>query len=245
MTLMERGDRLPRESAYTPEFGRAVCERVAQGMTLAAIGREPGMPERTTIYRWAAAFPEFAGALQEAMRAVRVARRVRERASRAAARALQLADPRGNSGRASCLYTREIGAAICERIAEGESLRAICQDPEVPHLSTIYNWLKAFPEFDDMYVEARQRQAQTLMDEVRDLGLSTTPATAWSDRLHFDTLRWLTARLAPTKFCEKVMAVEAMRAPRDDPAGGGMTVIVKRYTDITPEEEARANEGEP
>lgn len=29
------------------------------------------------------------------------------------------------------------------------------------------------------------------------------------------------------------------------PDGGGMTVIVKRYSDITPEELARADEGEP
>jgi len=244
MTLMERGERLPRESAYTPELGRAVCARVAEGVSLRAMSHEPGLPDRTTVYKWAAAYPDFAQALGEAMRAVRVARRLRERSATAVTRQLQMLNPRGNGGRLTCRYTREIATAICERIAEGESLMAICRDPEGPNIATVYNWLRAFPEFEDQYVEARQRQAETLMDEVREVGLGVTKETAWADRLHFDTLRWLTARLAPKKYCEKVMVVEAMRAPRDG-EGGGMTVILKRYSDITPEELARADEGEP
>ena len=31
---------------------------------------------------------------------------------------------------------------ICARIAEGESLRQICLDPEMPAESTVFRWLK-------------------------------------------------------------------------------------------------------
>ncbi|MDB5474941.1 MAG: terminase small subunit protein [Phenylobacterium sp.] len=232
----------PRESFFTPELGAAVCARVEAGASLQAIGAEAGMPSGNTIYNWAKAHPAFCTALSEARASSRVARRVRERSVVAAMRAAALANPRGNGGRATCRYAPAIGEAICERIAEGESLMAICRDPETPCLSTIYNWLKAFPVFADMYVEARLRQADTYCDEVREVGLAATPGTVWADRLRFDTLRWLTARLAPKKYCEKIMVVEAMRGEAEP---GGLTVIVKKYSDITPEEYARAEEGEP
>jgi hypothetical protein len=234
----------PRESLYSEALGEAICARVAAGESLHAIARDEAMPERTTVYRWLKVHPDFATALQAAQRSARVARRLREQAASGAARARALANPRAWGGMASCRYTPQIGAAICERLADGESLRAICRqaDWDGPHISTVYNWLKAIPAFSDMYVEARHRQADTLMDEVREVGLAATPATVWADRLRFDTLRWLTARLAPKKYNEKIMVVEAMRAPSE---AGGMTVIVKRYSDITPEEYARAEEGEP
>ena len=63
-----------------------------------------------------------------------------------------------------------------------------------------------------------------------------TAGTVWADRLRFDGIRWLTARLAPRKYCEKIMVVEAARAEAEPQ---GMTVIVKRYSDITPEDVPR------
>lgn len=255
MTMRQGGvgrELAPRESAFTEALGEAVCARVAAGESLTAIGRVAGMPERTTVYGWLKAQPEFRAEFLEAQRSARVARRLREQAASGAARTRAAGNPRAWGGMATCRYTPEIGAVICARLEDGESLRAICRgagdggDWDGPHISTIYNWLTRIPAFAQMYVEARQRQADTYMDEVREVGLAATPQTVWADRLHFDTLRWLTSRLAPKKYCERVVALETAHALKtEDAGGGGLTVIVKRYSDVTPEEYARAAEGEP
>jgi hypothetical protein len=45
-------------------------------------------------------------------------------------------------------YTPERGAAICRRLAAGESLRAICRDdPAMPTEKTVWNWARAHREF--------------------------------------------------------------------------------------------------
>jgi hypothetical protein len=222
-------------TSFTPELGEAVCLRVAAGVSLRALAREPGMPCRKSLQTWAGAHPEFGAALRAAQRAARLAARLRDRARRQVVGV--------GRGRAVSTYRREIGEAICERIAGGESLIGIARDPGMPRAARVYDWIQQHPEFEEMYVLARQRQAESLFDEALEVTRGATPATVWADRLHFDGIRWATARLAPKKYCEKVMVVEAMKAPAE--AQGGLTVIVKRYCDVTPEEYARAEEGEP
>jgi hypothetical protein len=63
-------------------------------------------------------------------------------------------------------FTQHIADLICVRIAEGESLRKICEDDEMPDRVTIYRWLQAFPEFCNHYTRAREDQADTLADEI-------------------------------------------------------------------------------
>lgn len=63
-------------------------------------------------------------------------------------------------------FTQHIGELICARIAEGESLRKICEDEDMPDRVTIYRWLAADPEFCNQYTRAREDQADTLADEI-------------------------------------------------------------------------------
>ncbi len=39
------------------------------------------------------------------------------------------------------LYTESLAARICRRLAEGESLRAICADKVMPDKATVLRWL--------------------------------------------------------------------------------------------------------
>lgn len=48
---------------YTKDIGDRICAMVAEGTTLAEIGRMPGMPARPTIYEWLKQQPEFAAAM--------------------------------------------------------------------------------------------------------------------------------------------------------------------------------------
>src|SRR5271156_342956 len=41
------------------------------------------------------------------------------------------------------LFTTELGDEICNRIADGESLRAICDEADMPDKATVFRWLLA------------------------------------------------------------------------------------------------------
>ena len=69
----------------------------------------------------------------------------------------------------------------------------------MPCYGTIYGWLKRHEDFLAAYVEARQIQADFFFDEAREVALDSTHASVWSDRLRFDVIRWMTARMAPKK----------------------------------------------
>ena len=227
------------ESLYTPQVGAEICARVAAGESLTAICAEPGMPHRASIRNWRKAHPQFAEALWRAMRAARTAVRALDRqiaAARAAQRAL------GRRGRPST-YTPAAAAAICERIENGESVIAIGADPAMPCAGTIYGWVRRYPDFEEMYVRARDVQADYLLDEAREVSLDSTHKTVWSDRLRFDTIRWMTAQLAPKKYCERLVvdAHVSARKAQEDPRSQPFEVIVKRFCDVTPEDEAEAD----
>lgn len=195
---------------YSEELGAEICARVAAGESVAAICRDEGMPHRTSVRDWALKEPEFGVAMRAAMRQAQLALR--------RADVERFARARDNRGRWST-YTPEMGEAICRRIADGETVVSIAADPEMPCAGTIFYWARRIPEFGDAYAEARQMAADWLADEAREVALATTPEWVWADRLKFDTIRWLTARLAPRKYVERLVvaqvqaeAAEAARA---------------------------------
>ena len=103
--------------------------------------------------------------------------------------------------------------------------------------------VRRYPDFEEMYVRARDLQADYFFYESREVALGSTHKTEWSDRLRFDTIRWMSAQLAPKKYCERVVidAQVSARKAQDDPRRQPMQVIVKRFCDVTPEDEAEAD----
>ncbi len=106
-------------------------------------------------------------------------------------------------------YTPELAAVICERLAEGESLRSICADKAMPGLSTVLGWLfddkhEGFPE---QYARAREAQAELRADEITDIadgvehGASEAVQAA---RLRVDARKWIAAKLLPKRYGDKV-----------------------------------------
>jgi hypothetical protein len=226
----------PGEDTYCPKVGRAICARVAAGESLTRLCREPKMPCRNTVRTWSHKYPEFGGALLAAMKAQRTAQRLRDRAK------WQAHEKKLLPGTRRSTYRPEIGEAICERLAHGESLTSIGRDPAMPSYGTILRWAQRHEDFDEMYVEARKLQADYFFDEVRDIAVSAEPGNVWVARLRFDIARWMTARMRPHKYCERLVvdAAIAERKAEEDPERQGLTVIVKRFSDVTPEEEEAA-----
>jgi hypothetical protein len=84
-------------------------------------------------------------------------------------------------------YTRALGAAICGRLASGESLRSICRaDPAMPTEKTVWNWARAHPRFAEMrawaLTEARRARAaaRAEAERARLRRRSKTGRVAWN-----------------------------------------------------------------
>ena len=100
-------------------------------------------------------------------------------------------------------YTAVTAAEICRRLAEGQSLRAICADRTMPCWETVRRWLRTRPKFRADYAEAREHQADWLAAEALDAARLVTPATATATRVLLAELHWQAARLRPRVYGER------------------------------------------
>lgn len=106
-------------------------------------------------------------------------------------------------------FNQEIFDKICDRLAEGESLRKICKDKDLPHARDVSKWLDEMPEIRPQYARARDKQhdfwAQQIMeiadeDAERDADGRRDPAHVAQKRLQIDSRKWLLSKLAPKKY---------------------------------------------
>ncbi|MFK3845296.1 terminase small subunit protein [Stenotrophomonas sp. NPDC078853] len=145
-------------------------------------------------------------------------------------------------------YREELAELICDRIADGESLKAICADEGMPHRATVFRWLAVFETFRDMYAHAREEQAETLADEI--VGISDEECTTVRaikhgssdddgegntevvfdstavarNRLRVDARKWVAAKLKPRKYGDKIQ--QELSGPGGGPVGVMVSVTV-------------------
>ena len=106
------------------------------------------------------------------------------------------------SGRPSG-FTQEIADTICERIADGESLRSICAADDMPNKATVFKWLAAFPTFSDQYARARETQADSLFDDVLTIADSSQDDPQ-DRRVRIDARKWMAGKLRPKVYGDKI-----------------------------------------
>ena len=118
------------------------------------------------------------------------------------------------------LYTEALAAKICQRLAEGKSLRSICRDDAMPAISTVMGWLfdGDHDDFQEQYARAREAQAEVRADEIVDIADDdTNDFTADKDgklvadhehiqrsRLRVDARKWIAAKLLPKRYGDKL-----------------------------------------
>lgn len=121
------------------------------------------------------------------------------------------------------VYTEEIAAKICRRIAEGETLKQICRDERMPPESTVRTWaLDDRAGFSARYARAREMQLDTWADEITEIAedgrndwmeretrsgrvvtVLNEEAVARS-RLRVDSRKWLLSKLKPERYGDKL-----------------------------------------
>jgi len=98
--------------------------------------------------------------------------------------------------------TPEMTATICRRLIEGESLRRICRDAEMPAFSRVAEWLAKDPVFRDQYMQARQIQAELEAERMVDIAddVAEDNAAVQKARLQIDVRKWNAVKLLPKKY---------------------------------------------
>lgn len=87
---------------------------------------------------------------------------------------------------------------ILDRIAKGETLTKICEEPSLPSVSTFFRWLQADEQRWSDYLRARETQAHVFASRVVDVTYEQLdPATI---KVRMDALKWAAARGSPKHF---------------------------------------------
>ena len=119
-------------------------------------------------------------------------------------------------------FSQEIVDRICERLADGESLRAICASEDMPSRSMVFRWLAAHEAFRDQYARAREAQADAIFDDLLDIaddgrndwmercvegevvGWKENGESARRSALRVDARKWMLGKMQPKKYGEKL-----------------------------------------
>jgi len=100
-------------------------------------------------------------------------------------------------------YTQDIANDICSKLAEGQSLRAICRSEAMPHESTVRHWAVEDREgFFTQYTRSRDIGLDCMADEVQEI--ADGDGDVARDRLRFDSRRWYLSKMAPKRYGDKL-----------------------------------------
>lgn len=123
-------------------------------------------------------------------------------------------------------YSLDLADLICERLAEGESMRSVARDESMPALSTIFKWLREHKEFSEQYAIAKEESADALVDDMLDIADNQVEQPLIVDgiplqvdgklvmvkdnvavnhaKLRVDTRKWAASKLKPKKYGERI-----------------------------------------
>jgi hypothetical protein len=118
------------------------------------------------------------------------------------------------------LFSEETVDAICERLADGETLIDLCKLEGMPSESTVYRWLEASEQFREKYARARDQQADHFAEEIVSIADEPPEVVTRGDeeskevaidagfvarqRLRIDARKWFASKVAPKKYGDKI-----------------------------------------
>jgi len=102
-------------------------------------------------------------------------------------------------------YNEEIASEFCRMVAEGKSTRWVCEQDDMPDMSTIYDWKRRHEDFANQYARAMEDRGLSYGDQISDLISKVLDGKYEVDRarLALDGLKWTAARLAPKQYGDK------------------------------------------
>lgn len=133
-------------------------------------------------------------------------------------------------------YNEDIAREVCLRMADGESLRKICTDPEMPDKSTVLRWVARHDSFRDQYAHARELSQEAVAEEYFELldqmppmkpdGSFDAAAVNWYKN-RAEGRKWYLSKIAPKKYGDKLelnnvglptVIIKDLSGRKDEPA---------------------------
>ena len=120
-------------------------------------------------------------------------------------------------------FTDELFADILDRIADGESLRAICRSDGMPAARTVLRWIQGNPDLQRAYAIATEVRADMIFDELMEI--ADDARNDWTEKvgrngeslghvldaenirrsaLRIEARKWTLARMAPKRYGDRV-----------------------------------------
>jgi hypothetical protein len=97
---------------------------------------------------------------------------------------------------------------ICEQLAEGRSMRAVCADPEIGIDHTVvYRRMASHPDFAAAVFRARAAGCAHWYDEMLRLIDECTEANWQSTRVKLWAICWVLGKMQPQRFGDRVQQV--------------------------------------
>jgi hypothetical protein len=129
------------------------------------------------------------------------------------------------------VFTDELADAICDRIAGGEGLRAICRDDKMPGRRTVLDWLdEDRGGMRAKYARAREAQGDFLDEEMQNVADAATNEDVQVAKLRISTMQWRASKLAPKRYGDKIEV------------GGSLAVAVSRVERVLVDPKAASDE---
>ena len=129
--------------------------------------------------------------------------------------------------------TTSLSNNICQKLMEGKPLTQICQEKDLPSLTTIYKWINKDPSFAKQITQARKVGCQTYLDKmITELETAShKDVPILREKLHH--YRWLAQKLLPALYGDKQEIVQDTKIE--------ITWQQPEIKDITPQVVAGAN----
>jgi hypothetical protein len=117
------------------------------------------------------------------------------------------------------IYTLELAIEICARLAEGRSLKSVCEDADMPSRQTVFRWLWADTEnFKQKYYDAKEASAEAIAEEMFDIaddsgrdvimtrGGREVVNREFTERskLRIETRKWYLSKIKAKKYGDKL-----------------------------------------
>lgn len=150
-------------------------------------------------------------------------------------RAAKTSEEKGRPIGRPSIKTPELVQAMMVRLMEGETLRAICREPDMPSRETVYRWLFEDRDFSDQYTKAREVGAEAVFEQTLEIADNDDYEAVQRDRLRVDTRKWFLAKMMPRKYADKVQVDNTHSGPDGKPIESQHTERVYRYVVTKPE----------
>lgn len=103
-------------------------------------------------------------------------------------------------------YSDKIFDTICSKLADGMSLKRICEADDMPSKVTFYSWINNSEDLLNKYARAKDDSSDALAEDIQNIADDTLigkyePNAA---RVAIDAKKWIASKLKPKKYGDKI-----------------------------------------